>query len=262
MLRSQNKWELDVQGFLNACAITAALPRQQIRNFAQGINQLGLWNSMVCWPLRSSQNAATDNIMFSLGGLGTFNGTMTNGPVRGADGMTFDGVDDFIVNSAIVDNAGGTLFSAAYTSIAAAGGSEGRLCNFSSGIELGHSRISSTAYGAEAYYLSSPFDGAGRGVNPSPASSTLSRWFTVCGVFNNNASIARFVDGAAKVSTNIATTYLSRTGINIGRRTGGSLYWNGQIATAAYFAASLSDGQVASLHDLYKSTLGQGLGLP
>jgi hypothetical protein len=81
-------------------------------------------------------------------------------------------------------------------------------------------------------------------------------------VFNNNASIARFVDGAAKASTNIATTYLSRTGINIGRRTGGSLYWNGQIATAAYFSTSLSDGQAALLHDLYKTTLGTGLGLP
>ena len=44
---------------------------------------------MVCWPLRSTQNTATGDTMFSLGGMGSFSGTMINGPVRGADGMTF-----------------------------------------------------------------------------------------------------------------------------------------------------------------------------
>jgi hypothetical protein len=87
MVRSSNKWELDVQGFLNLCNISAEAPRKQIRDFAAGVNALGLWNNMVCWPLRSAQNAATGNTMFSLGGLGTFDGTMVNNPTRGADGM-------------------------------------------------------------------------------------------------------------------------------------------------------------------------------
>ena len=88
-LFSSTKWQLDVQGYLNVCNISASLPRQQITDFAKGVNDLGLWNNMVCWPLRSTQNAATGDIMFSLGGLGSFSGTMINGPVRGADGMTF-----------------------------------------------------------------------------------------------------------------------------------------------------------------------------
>ena len=56
--------------------ITFADPRQLIIDFAQGIDRLGLWNSMVCWPLRSSQNASTTLTARSLGGLGTFDGSL------------------------------------------------------------------------------------------------------------------------------------------------------------------------------------------
>jgi hypothetical protein len=54
--------------------------------FVKGVKELGLWSNMVCWPLRSSQNAGTGTTAFSLGGLGTYNGTLTNGPTWGADG--------------------------------------------------------------------------------------------------------------------------------------------------------------------------------
>lgn len=98
MTISQQKWELDTQAYLNVCNITAALPRQQIYEFSRGVNNLGLWDSMVCWPLRSSQNAATGNTMFSLGGLGISNGTMVNNPTRGADGMVFDAASSQEIN--------------------------------------------------------------------------------------------------------------------------------------------------------------------
>ena len=88
MTISPNKWELDVQGYLNVCNITSATPRKQIRDFAAGVNDLGLWTSMVCWPLRSSQNYGSGTTAFSLGGLGTFNGTLVDGPTWGADGLT------------------------------------------------------------------------------------------------------------------------------------------------------------------------------
>jgi hypothetical protein len=94
MVVSQQKWELDTQAYLNVCNITAELPRQQIRDFAKGINDLGLWNSMVCWPLRSSQNAGVVLTAYSLGGLGRFDGTLVGGPTWGADGIVFDGSDD------------------------------------------------------------------------------------------------------------------------------------------------------------------------
>ena len=85
-----------MQGYCNVCNISAATPRQQIRDFAKGVNDLGLWNSMVCWPLRSSQNYGSGTTAFSLGGLGTYNGTLINGPVWTSDGITFGGNTQYI----------------------------------------------------------------------------------------------------------------------------------------------------------------------
>ena len=56
--------------------------------FVKGVKELGLWDDMVCWPLRSSQNAGTGTTAYSLGGLGAFDGTLVNGPTWGADGLT------------------------------------------------------------------------------------------------------------------------------------------------------------------------------
>jgi len=54
-------------------------PLKQINKFVVGIKKLGLWNSMICWPMRSIHNAGTGSTVYSLGGQGTFNGTMVNG---------------------------------------------------------------------------------------------------------------------------------------------------------------------------------------
>ena len=89
-LFSGRKWQLDTQAYLNTCNISAALPRQQIRDFAKGVDDLGLWDSMVCWPLRSSQNYGSGLTAFSLGGLGTFNGTLVGGPTWTTGGVTTD----------------------------------------------------------------------------------------------------------------------------------------------------------------------------
>jgi hypothetical protein len=81
---------------LNTCNITNATPRKQIRDFSAGVNDLGLWNSMVCWPLRSSQNYGSGTTAFSLGGLGTYNGTLVNGPTFEAAGLQLDGTNDYM----------------------------------------------------------------------------------------------------------------------------------------------------------------------
>jgi hypothetical protein len=262
MTISPNKWELDVQGYLNTCNISDSTPRQQIRDFAKGVNDLGLWNSMVCWPLRSSQNYGSGTTAFSLGGLGTFNGTLTDGPTWGTDGITFDGTDDRIVNASLADNAQGTLFVTAYTDTLYTGAAEGRIASFdgSGGMEIGATRVSSNL-GIEAFYLTSPFNGVGRSVAAS--SPVLSRWFSAQAVFINASAINRYIDGADKQSAVVTATYSSQAGFSLGRRgTNNTLFWNGQISFGAYSTATLSDAQVAALHFLYKTTLGTGLGLP
>jgi len=70
---------------------------KQINKFIIGTKKLGLWNTMVCWPMRSIHNAGTGSTVYSLGGLGTYNGTMTNSPVWSSDGsgIFFDQVVNY-----------------------------------------------------------------------------------------------------------------------------------------------------------------------
>ena len=80
-------YDADATAFAAASGATDAAA---LSAFVKGVKELGLWNSMVCWPLRSSQNAGTGDTVYSLGGLGTFNGTRVNGPAWGADGIDID----------------------------------------------------------------------------------------------------------------------------------------------------------------------------
>ena len=70
---------------------------KQINKFVVGTKKLGLWNSMVCWPMRSIHNAGTGSTVYSLGGLGTYNGTMVNSPSWQSDGsgIFFDQVVNY-----------------------------------------------------------------------------------------------------------------------------------------------------------------------
>ena len=89
-------FDSDAAAFFATAGVTDATAKTQINSFVKGIKDLGLYNNMVCWPLRSSQNAGTGTTAYSLGGLGTYNGTLTNGPTWGGDGIIFDGSNDFI----------------------------------------------------------------------------------------------------------------------------------------------------------------------
>ena len=92
-------YDADASTYFTTAGVTNTAGRQQISRFVTGIKDLGLYNNMVCWPLRSSQNAGTGTTAYSLGGLGTFNGTLTNGPTWGVDGIIFDGSNDYILGS-------------------------------------------------------------------------------------------------------------------------------------------------------------------
>ena len=104
-------FDSDARAFVNT---SGATERAAINHFVKGVKRLGLWSSMVCWPLRSTQNAGTGSTAYSLGGMGTYNGTLVNGPTWGADGITFDGTNDYINTNftpSATDNV--TVFSAA-----------------------------------------------------------------------------------------------------------------------------------------------------
>jgi hypothetical protein len=80
-------------------------PLKQINKFVVGIKKLGLWNSMVCWPMRSIHNAGTGSTVYSLGGLGVYNGAMVNSPTWRTDGI----VTSSSLSQTITTNTNSTL---------------------------------------------------------------------------------------------------------------------------------------------------------
>jgi hypothetical protein len=63
---------------------------KQINKFVVGIKKLGLWDTMVCWPMRSIHNAGTGSTVYSLGGASSgLNGTFFNLPTWGYNGIDF-----------------------------------------------------------------------------------------------------------------------------------------------------------------------------
>ena len=74
-------------------------PLKQLNKFIVGIKKLGLWSSMVCWPMRSIHNAGRGSTLYSLGGGGTYNGTFTNNTNWSYNGVVMSAVtsDDISV---------------------------------------------------------------------------------------------------------------------------------------------------------------------
>ena len=262
MTISPNKWELDVQGYLNVCNITAAAPRKDIRDFSAGVNDLGLWNSMVCWPLRSSQNYGSGDTVFSLGGLGTFNGTLVGGPTWAADGVTFDGTNDYINAPSVNFPASFTFFlthknnAGAKASKPIIGTTSG---TFETNLHFGHTNVG-TVYGV----LWAQATAQQLGYNSSIASPALGSFESAA--FGYILGSSDFTKNGGSFSTRVSdpTTALlaEQKTLQIGGNTQNSQYFNGQIPFASFISQKITEPQHAALYTLYKDTLGQGLGLP
>jgi hypothetical protein len=244
------------------CRVSGATERKAISDFVRGVKNLGLWNDMVCWPLRSTQNAGTGTTAYSLGGLGTFNGTLTNGPTWGADGVTFDGTDDRISTALSVDATAG-LFSAFTAFKRTAQGNEVRAL-------LGHR--SDTVTGVRllfenAIWLYSDYDPSAAGAAYTNIAGVANdTWATAAISLNKPAfsgNLWQNTTNATLAGTSNVATGSGVFGIAAQSAAGTSGLWKGDIAfTAALVGQSLTSAQNTALRDLYKQTLGTGLGLP
>jgi hypothetical protein len=231
---------------LQYCATSGAIDRPAISAFVRGVKQLGLWNSMVCWPLRSSQNAGTGTTAYSLGGLGTFNGTLTNGPTWGASGVNFN-----VSNCNITVTAN---FSQPLTVVSAA--------NFKT-LTDGGAIIDGTAIGNRITLFNggdsakvSLFAGAGRNsLNDFTAGNNL-----FAGAYVNGANSIVYLDGIASTAGNAGTDSMGPITIHIGNNVNNNFGdKNLDVALVAIFTNQAYNDAVRTL---YKATLGTGLGLP
>jgi hypothetical protein len=262
MTITPNKWELDVQGYLNVCNITDPLPRKQIRDFSAGVNDLGLWNSMVCWPLRSSQNYGSGTTAFSLGGLGTFNGTLVSGPTWEADGITFVAASSTHITTTLdVQNL------RQFTAMVAA--------NQTSQVSAADTMMAAWGATTTANYFilrktaANVFNALTRSAAGTQQTSTVGGVITtgawlMHGWGTQGANMVPTINGTAGTSIAFLPDETGSSTVNIGVLVPPSNSpYNGTIASAILFKdAELTTAQQLSVYTLYKSTLGTGLGLP
>ena len=258
MTISPNKWELDVQAYLNTCNITAATPRKQIRDFSAGVNDLGLWNSMVCWPLRSSQNYGSGNTVFSLGGLGTYNATMFNNPTRGADGINTVATNAYIGSIGLTINLATdtySIFSVSKRTVT----TDYHYIWIRGTAASGPSFRSGPSNEPYRYYGDNAGTSLATITSGGPSTATHALLISKSGTSSINTSF----NGGTFVATSISG--LSNTGSSGTLDMGNSASW---VATATrsfeaiFNGSTVSQDQSTALYALYKDTLGQGITLP
>jgi hypothetical protein len=248
----------DALAYFTTAGITDNTAKTQINDFVVGIKDLGLWSSMASWPLRSSQNAGTGTTAYSLGGLGTYNGTLTNGPTWGANGITFASASNHTIAIST------SISTAQLHSLAFAAGSISSTGSFSRFFEIANSGDASRrnpflVY--EAFNTFTQFQLPNSGVAAQEVSlnltAQLNTFFSMCG--SKETSTMRISINGVSQGTSGSKTFNVGSGYDLANIGSG---YNGTIAFGMLASSDFSSSQVLSLHNLYKNTLGQGLGLP
>lgn len=70
-----------------------------VSDFVKGLKILNLWGDIAFWSLRANQNAGSGTTVYSLGNLGIYNGTMVNGPTWQANGIAFTNTTQEVTRS-------------------------------------------------------------------------------------------------------------------------------------------------------------------
>jgi hypothetical protein len=247
-------YDSDALAYFSTAGITDPTAKTQIDGFVIGLKSLNLWNTSVFWPMRLAQNASSGTTEYSLGGYGSHNGTLagTALPIRNTNGLNFlTGQANSRVDIASIGTLNQpfsfygclnfststyspeVLFSSKGNSLQPEVRKQAGISPFSLQLISGGVTFSSTAkvVGATKFFTSGYFNGASSSVSVDGSSNT------------GNA-------GTAGVGS----------GINIGNNT--SLNISNRNMEIAFLMLSTSALNDASIRALYKSTLGDGLGLP
>lgn len=230
--------------------------------FVKGVKELGLWNNMVCWPLRSSQNAGTGTTVYSLGGLGTFNGTLVNGPTWGADALDFAANTSALTTSVSV--AASPVAVALVHQPAQAQGDNDSVF-FTAGLNINGRQFS---YGNSGSPTASNFNG----LSGTWYSSAFDQTNVLGGTRTSRDYLSFRVlsSSAARLSRNTTQSASDRTVTGWDASSPDSVRFgfyptdssDETLSFMAYFTAAINNTTDAAFFSLYKTTLGAGLGLP
>ena len=253
-------FDADAVAYFERAGVTDATAKGQINAFVKGLKDLSLYNSIVSWPLRSAQNAGTGTTAYSLGGAGTFNGTLTNGPTWSADGVVFDGVNDYIMTSFTAAN-GPASFGFA-SKVTALTGNQAML----SLDDLTNRKMNlfHTADVSAANRVRFEANLNGSMGNRVDINSTNSLNF-IFGQASHDGTNFYGQGNNDTIQSVAASGTMQGTGANLvfGTRsaTFAPILFAGTIAFG-YSISSSVNANFTNIYNLYKNTLGTGLGLP
>ena len=257
-------YDADASAYFTTAGVTNTAGRQQISRFVTGIKDLGLWSSMVCWPLRSTQNAGTGTTAYSLGGYGTYNGTMNGTISWGTDGIVYpnDGSTKNISTAFVMayDEANSSFAVGALTATSSGfrryiGTSGGPATPLDAAVTANTTSLLNINVFSGVVFTEIPFAG-------TPNLSTFN-WLGASANYatatnNLNAQLNSTFGTNSRVSS-----AAGKTTWQIGGGQLGSDHFTGTMSFASYFPTTdVSQANKLLLYTLYKTTLGQGLGLP
>jgi len=227
-------FDADAAAYFDRAGVTNATAKTQINSFVKGVKALGLYNDMVSWPLRSAQNAGTGLTAYSLGGAGIFNGTLNAQAIWTADGV------DLTSNAPaqITTTAGATQPNTILSIQKYSSSIDTFQVAYDGTTRQHHYKSANTAWAVFA------------GVNAGVGTPTNDSFSSVQVKFNSTNGKAS-IDGGAESTYNFGTNNLTNF------RMGG-----GQRGAIQAFAMIVNADTSANFYNLYKTTLGSGLGLP
>lgn len=266
--------QFELDRYLARIKDTSSITKQSkndLFNFIKGCLDLGIWYNMVCWPLRLEQNTSSGNTVYSLGGAGTYDGTLVNSPLRTSQGI--DTVSGSTNAGVQIDNISTSLIANAHTMFVVSKGLESPV----NGVGSHNAMVWGSTGGTQNGTNIRPKDfinGARAAIQQTGTATPVINNTTVdytefhsallAANLTDNNSILN-IDGSLYPGT---VTSLSGTGqftavnpLYIGRRAAPSA--NFRCVTAFGMVILGQDVRALSndLHTLYKNTLGKNLGL-
>ena len=249
-------------------AATGATDTANLNAFVLGIKGMGLWATSVCWPMRSTQNYGSGTTLKSLGGLGSFDGTLTNGPTWGADGITFDGTNDYVALTNPAQStalASFSLFSVFDSDQSASklvfGAFNGSTTQIGPSIWAGGTPLSGTDTTRLLGYCS--LDGTNTNESHGSVTAGNTGVFQTAFFAADSSEMLIYADATAGAVSGTRATYWNNESVwAMGRRGNGTAYFTGPQAFNFFTTTKLTSAQHTALRNLYKATLGAGLSLP
>jgi hypothetical protein len=244
----------DALNYIIKSNITSLSGQQQLSRFCSALKTAELWDNVTFWPLRGDQMTPAGDIVYSLGGLGEFTGTIIGGSTRSDRGLrltttqriqtNFQGATGEEPRSifAIVQDANVTGFICGE---GRATPNEGFAIKFTTNYPGG--RVFLDTWQGDPSTGYTPATLRNRAMGVAYRNQTFTVWTPVS---NQSATIGNH-------STKQGPFFINQGNFNFNNERG-----NNNYALILRTNTTLSTAQFDTLYKIYKNTLGEGLGLP